>query len=68
MDLELSKVKAACKNAGCTVNDFISTVFSTSMAQYFEQQGRSDIQEFSCGLPFSLRAPISNYMDFEMNN
>ena len=34
MNLQLKKLKAACKKHGCTVNDYITTVLSMTIHEY----------------------------------
>lgn len=71
MDLKLHEVKDACKNAGCTINDFITSILSLSCAEYFERYKEMQPtvgDNFKVSMPFSLRPPITRYNKYEMNN
>lgn len=77
MDMSLPKIKAASKQLGCTVNDFIAAILSNTQYEYFERykhqnpasnQGKMP-DEFKIGMPFSFRQqPMDKVENIKVNN
>lgn len=73
-DLQLAKIKAFCKQRGCTVNDYISAVMSNSFYEYFERHQEEDGKIFTrptkvqLGMPVSMRQPMVHIEDVRMTN
>lgn len=77
-DLDLARMKAYCKNNGCTINDYCAAMFSWSLQDYFtrvaerQRQEKSKVYEVPktvrMALPFSFRQPFKTLADVQMRN
>ena len=65
--LDNKKIKALSKQLGCTHNDIMTTLLSTTMYEYFNSRGEK-LGSIDIGLPCSLREPIRSLKDFKLNN
>lgn len=77
-NLNLKGMKAYCKQNACTINDYTTSVLSTSLHEYFAKEEKRQIasgeevapvpSQIHVGIPFSLRQPIERLEDVKMKN
>lgn len=70
MDLDLSKIKAYCKEQGCTVNDYSTALLSNTMYEYFQRREKeySIPAHIDVGMAFSMRQPEKELRKIKLVN
>lgn len=73
-DLDLQKMKTFCKQNGCTINDYTSSLVANSLFEYFDAHKTDEggpwviPDSISINMPFSLRVPQKNIKDVKLEN
>jgi hypothetical protein len=63
-DFDAAQMKLFCKKKGCTINDYASSLISTSFYELFERYPTYMDKEYAMpdyidiGMPFSMRQPF----------
>jgi len=63
-------MKDLCREVGCTLNDYTSTLLSITLYEYMERRSNQyEIPEtINISSAFSMRAPVEKTKDIEMTN
>jgi diacylglycerol O-acyltransferase / wax synthase len=62
------ELKRVSKHYGCTLNDVVLSILSSSLKQYFETHGDEKTQSINLLVPFSLRELPKTIAEHKMNN
>lgn len=72
MDIKLAEVIALSKLKSCSLNDYILSVYSNTLYEYFDskKQDWNDVipRQINIGMPISLRQPAKNLKEFKQHN
>lgn len=71
-DLNIDEVKTLTKSLGCTLNDYMISLISNTLYEYFDnrKQDWNGVipKTVNVGMPFSLRAPAAKLEDVRIVN
>ena len=67
-DLDLKQFKEICKIKGCTMNDYIMSVFSNALYEFFDEEDDVIPRQINIGMPVSLREPANTLQEVRMAN
>lgn len=78
-DLDLGEIKAYCKSANCTINDYTSSLLSVALHEYSSNEEKKMIAtkadkvipvpaSVHIAVPFSMRQPFKTVEDVKMGN